>query len=100
MAPKLIPNTSQEEWLKVLGKGMVTIPKKGENVVLTSPKAHAVSYRIYTDDEIKTFLKDDRPDVRKSVLPFIGKTCLSEPKTLLHRRVYVKPWYLSKCTIA
>ncbi|OGG28955.1 hypothetical protein A2971_04890 [Candidatus Gottesmanbacteria bacterium RIFCSPLOWO2_01_FULL_46_21] len=78
MAPQLNPNTSQEEWLKVLGKGMVTIPKKwrddlgiaegdiikatkqGKNVVLTSPKTRAVPYRIYTDDEIKTFLKDDR----------------------------------------
>ncbi len=78
MAPQLIPSTSQEEWLKVLGKGMVTIPKKwrddlgiaegdvikatkqGGNVILTSPKTRAVPYRIYTDEEIKTFLKDDR----------------------------------------
>lgn len=78
MAPQLIPSASQEEWLRVLGKGMVTIPKKwrddlgitegdiikatkqGKNVVLTSPKTRSVPYRIYTDDEIKTFLKDDR----------------------------------------
>lgn len=78
MAPQPIPGTSQDEWLKVLGKGMVTIPKKwrddlgiaegdvikatkqGRAVVLTSPKARAVPYRIYTDKEIKTFLKDDR----------------------------------------
>lgn len=63
MAPQLIPRTSQEEWLKVLGIGLVTIPKKVKNVVLTSPKAHAVSYRIYTDNEIKTFLKDDRLEI-------------------------------------
>lgn len=78
MAPQLIPGTSQDEWLKVLGKGMVTIPKKwrddlgiaegdiikatkqGKTVVLTSPQTRTVPYRIYTDAEIKTFLKDDR----------------------------------------
>ena len=78
MAPQLIPSTSQEEWLKILGKGMVTIPKKwrddlgfsegdiikatknGKNVVLTSPKARAVPYRIYTDEEIKAFIHDDQ----------------------------------------
>ena len=78
MAPQLIPSTSQEEWLKILGKGMVTIPKKwrddlgitqgdiikatktGKNVVLSSPKARAVPYRIYTDDEIKGFIIDDQ----------------------------------------
>lgn len=26
----------------------------------SSPKAHSVPYRIYTDDEIKTFIKDDQ----------------------------------------
>lgn len=78
MAPQLIPTTPQDEWLKVLGKGMVTIPKKwrddlgisegdiikatknGSNVVLSSPKARAVPYRIYSDEEIKTFIKDDQ----------------------------------------
>ena len=78
MAPQLIPSTSQEEWLKILGKGMVTIPKKwrddlgiaegdiikatknGKNVVLTSPKARTVPYRIYTDEEIKAFIHDDQ----------------------------------------
>lgn len=78
MAPQLIPGTGQDEWLKVLGKGMVTIPKKwrddlgisegdiikatkkGKNVVLSSPKTRAVPYRIYTDAEIKSFLKDDQ----------------------------------------
>ena len=78
MAPQLIPNTNQEEWLKILGKGMVTIPKKwrddiginegdiikatrqGKNVVLSSLKARAVPYRVYTDEEIKAFIKDDQ----------------------------------------
>lgn len=78
MAPQLIPTIPQDEWLKVLGKGMITIPKKwrddlgisegdiikatknGGKVVLSSPKARAVPYRVYTDEEIKTFLKDDQ----------------------------------------
>lgn len=78
MAPQLIPTIPQDEWLKVLGKGMVTIPKRwrddlgisegdvikatknGANVVLSSPKGRAVPYRIYTDEEIKTFIKDDQ----------------------------------------
>lgn len=60
MAAQLIPGTSQDEWLKVLGKGFITILKKGENVVLTPPKTRTVPYRMYTDDEIKTFLKDDQ----------------------------------------
>ncbi len=60
MAPQLIPSTSQVEWLKVLDKGLVTIPKNGKNVVLTSPKARSVPYRIYTDEEIKAFIKDDQ----------------------------------------
>lgn len=67
----------QEEWLKVLGKGMVTIPKKwrddlgiskgnmlkakkqGNSVVL-EPTSARVPYRIYTDEEIDEFLRLDR----------------------------------------
>ncbi len=78
MALQLTSNIAQDEWLKILGKGMITIPKKwridlgiaegdvikaskrGKNVVLTFPKSPPAPYRIYTDDEIKTFLKDDR----------------------------------------
>lgn len=78
MALQLTPNTNQDEWIRVLGKGMVTIPKKwrddlgfiegdmikakkqGKSVVLSSTKTLSVPYRIYSDDEIKTFLKDDQ----------------------------------------
>lgn len=67
----------QEEWLKILGKGMVTIPsvwrkelnlkpgklirarKFGKRVVLETQEENA-PYRIYTDREIKEFLKEDR----------------------------------------
>lgn len=69
-------NTNQE-WLKVLGKGMVTIPKQwrdelgikegsvikakkeGNKVVIESQEA-SVPYRIYSDAEIDRFLKEDR----------------------------------------
>lgn len=67
----------QEEWLKVLDKGMVTIPKKwrddlgitkgnvlkakkqGNNVILETSTAK-VPYRIYTDKEIDEFLRLDQ----------------------------------------
>ena len=70
-------NTNQE-WLKVLGKGMVTIPKKwrealgittgdivrekkeGDKVVIEAQKDSNVPYRIYTDTEIEEFLKEDK----------------------------------------
>lgn len=78
MAPQLIPTTSQDEWIRILGKGMVTIPKKwrddlgfiegdmikakkrGKTVILSSIKTQSVPYRIYSNDEIKTFLADDQ----------------------------------------
>lgn len=70
--------TTQEEWLKVLGKGMVTLPKKwreemgitpgdiikakkeGNKVVIEAQQNASVPYRVYTDAEIATFLKDDK----------------------------------------
>ncbi len=70
---------NQEEWLKVLGKGMVTIPKKwrkelgiengdvvkakkiGNRVVIEAAKPKAAApYRIYTAEEIDEFLKEDK----------------------------------------
>ncbi len=70
-------NTSQE-WLKVLGKGMVTIPKKwrdelgieegavvkakkeGNKVIIETRQDEGVPYRIYTNAEIDEFLKEDQ----------------------------------------
>lgn len=70
-------NNSQQEWLKVLGKGMVTLPKKwrdemgissgdivkakkvGDKVVIEPQKMKA-PYRVYSDSEIDQFLKEDR----------------------------------------
>lgn len=70
--------SSNQEWLKILGKGMVTIPKKwrealgittgdivrarkeGSRVVIEAQKETSVPYRIYSDQEIKEFLKEDK----------------------------------------
>jgi AbrB family looped-hinge helix DNA binding protein len=67
----------QQEWLKILGKGMVTIPKKwrkelgletgdvvkarktGNRVVIESTKESKPSYRVYSDKEIDAFIKED-----------------------------------------
>jgi AbrB family looped-hinge helix DNA binding protein len=78
---QLIQNNKQEEWLKVLGKGMVTLPKKwrdemgiengdivkakkeGEKIVIETQTKITAPYRIYSADEIKGFLADDNiPD--------------------------------------
>lgn len=70
-------NISQEEWLKILGKGMVTLPKKwrdelgivsgdvvkakreGTRVIIEAQKQSSVPYRVYSDSEIEGFLKED-----------------------------------------
>lgn len=69
--------SSQEEWLKVLTKGMVTIPKKwreelgivsgdivkakkeGNRVVIEPRQGNRVPYRVYTDREIDEFVRED-----------------------------------------
>ena len=70
---------NQEEWLKVLGKGMVTLPKKwreemgidsgdivkakkeGNKVTIEPAQpSQNVPYRIYTKAEIEAFLKEDQ----------------------------------------
>ncbi len=68
---------NQEEWLKILGKGMITLPKKwrdelgiesgdivkakkeGDRVVIEPQDTQSAPYRIYTDAEIDEFLKED-----------------------------------------
>ena len=70
-------NVTQEEWLKVLGKGMVTLPKKwrdemriqngdilkakkeGNKVIIESAQSPKTPYRVYTKAEINEFLKED-----------------------------------------
>ena len=71
--------SSNQEWLKILGKGMVTLPKKwrdelgitsgdivkakkeGNKVIIESQKSKArlAPYRIYSDKEIDEFVKED-----------------------------------------
>lgn len=72
-----IVSNSQQEWLKILGKGMVTLPKKWRdelgissgdivrakkegNRVVIEPQKRKVPYRVYSDSEIDQFLKEDR----------------------------------------
>lgn len=72
------PDNTQETWLKVLGKGMVTLPKKwrdamgiangdiikakkeGDRVVIEAQQNKNAPYRVYTDAEIDEFLKEDQ----------------------------------------
>lgn len=68
----------QEAWLKILGKGMLTLPKKwrqdlgvetgdvikakkeGNKIVIVAQQNQKVPYRVYSDSEIEDFLKEDR----------------------------------------
>ncbi len=70
-------NTNQE-WLKVLGKGMITIPKQwreelgfkqgdivrakkmGNRVVIEPQQGSLAPYRVYSSAEIDEFLKEDK----------------------------------------
>lgn len=77
---------TDQEWLKVLGKGMITIPKvwrdelgldegkvvkaeKVGNKVVIQAWGNSVPYRIFSDEEIKQWLKDDKlpPDLAAKV---------------------------------
>lgn len=70
---------TEQEWLKVLGKGMVTIPKAwreelgidegeivkaqrvGNKVILeAAEELEFAPYRIFSDEEIREWLKDDQ----------------------------------------
>jgi AbrB family looped-hinge helix DNA binding protein len=88
-------NTNQEEWLKVLGKGMITLPKKwrdemgiengdvvkarkegGAVVIEPQPQLKpSAPYRVFSADEITEFLEQDRvadelaKEVEKKVSP-------------------------------
>lgn len=69
--------STNQEWLKVLGKGMVTIPKEwrdelgfkegdvvkakkeGNRVILEPQRGSLAPYRVYSSAEIEAFLKED-----------------------------------------
>lgn len=74
---QVLATEPQEEYLRILGKGMVTIPKawrdelgfkEGEivkaqkigNTVVIETEAEVVPYRIFSNEEIKEWLKEDR----------------------------------------
>lgn len=77
----------QEEWLKVLGKGLVTLPKKWRKelgietgdiikakkekgrVIIEPQKNIQAPYRLYTDEEIVEFLARDTlsPAIAKKI---------------------------------
>lgn len=85
---------NQQEWLKVLGKGMVTLPKKwrddlgietgdvvkakkeGNMVIIESGKTGNVPYRIYSKSEIEEFIKEDElePELAEKVLQKLSKS--------------------------
>ena len=72
-----ITGNIDREWLKILGKGMVTLPKKwrqelgietgdivrarkeGNKVVIETQQVSTAPYRVYTDTQIEAFLKED-----------------------------------------
>ena len=76
MQKTIIVSTEQEEWLRILGKGMVTIPKswreeleiKEGNIIRARKEGNKIiieavpkdaPYRIYSSAELKQFLKED-----------------------------------------
>ena len=70
-------NNPQEEYLRILGKGMITIPKEwrvelgleegdivkarkeGNQLVIETPMSQNAPYRIFSDEDIERFLKED-----------------------------------------
>jgi AbrB family looped-hinge helix DNA binding protein len=73
-----ITNNDQEAWLKVLAKGMVTLPKKwrdelgiengslvkarkeGNKLIIEVQPRKLAPYRVYSDAEIDEFPKEDQ----------------------------------------
>lgn len=72
-------SNKKEEWLKVLGKGMLTLPKRWRDesglqtgdvvkakkegnkvVILLQEQTNQVPYRVYSDAEIEEFLEEDK----------------------------------------
>lgn len=83
--------TPKQEWLRVLGKGMITIPKswrdefgieKGDLIIAEKTKegiilnaeSRETPYRIFTQEEIDQWIKDDYlpEDLRKKIDKKLG----------------------------
>lgn len=74
---QILSSQPQEEYLRILGKGMITIPKEwrdelglaegeivkaqkiGSRVVIES-EMESVPYRIFSNEEIEEWLKEDK----------------------------------------
>jgi len=70
--------TADQEWLRVLGKGMITLPKRwrqdlgisegdvvkakklGQQLVIETATSNFAPYRVFSDAEIEEFLKEDK----------------------------------------
>ena len=74
---QVLPNKPQEEYLRILGKGMVTIPKewrdelgleegnivkaqKVGNKLMLEAKSETVPYRVFSKEEIEAWLEEDQ----------------------------------------
>ncbi len=86
--------TVNQEWLKILGKGMVTLPKPwrkelgfeqgdvvrakktGNKIIIESREAESLPYRLYSKKELKQFLKDDQ--LPKKIALKIDKKIVSQ----------------------
>lgn len=89
--------TTNQEWLKVLGKGMVTIPKQwrdelglqegdivkakkeGNRVVIESQQSNLAPYRVYSHTEIEAFLTEDQ--LPKSLAEKVQKDITAKTST-------------------
>lgn len=74
---QVLPNKSQEEYLRILGKGMVTIPKEwrdelgleegglvkarrvGSKMIIEA-ESKSVPYRIFSKEEVEEWLEEDQ----------------------------------------
>lgn len=73
-------STQDEAWIKILPKGLITIPKKireklglkegdiakvkiSENTIVIKPR-ESVEYRLYTKEEMEQWVKDDELPIK------------------------------------
>lgn len=89
--------SNNEEWLRILGKGMVTIPKpwreeleikegkvvrarKTGNKIIIEVEPKEIPSRIYSQEEINQFLKEDFLEFKKRPLKEIEKGMMATGK--------------------
>ncbi|OIN88983.1 hypothetical protein AUJ40_02745 [Candidatus Berkelbacteria bacterium CG1_02_42_45] len=74
---------TDEQWLKILGKGMITIPKKWRSqlninignlvrarkngdLLIIEPPDKPAPYRVYSQKELESFIASDQPKSKKN----------------------------------